>query len=148
MTTVGTLVDQIGYAGDISVEEAWNMLKEDPKSTLVDVRTNAEWNFVGLPDLSALDKSVQTISWALFPTMTPNPDFAEALKACHPDMDAPILFLCRTGVRSIAAAKTATAMGYKHCYNILDGFEGSPDQNRHRGTTNGWKAKKLDWVQN
>ena len=147
MTVQGTETGANGYAGDVTTSQAWEMLKDSQNSLLVDVRTNAEWSFVGLPDLSSLNKQVQPISWVLFPAMSPNPQFLQDLMAAHPDKDAPVLFLCRSGVRSIAAAIAATNAGYSKCYNILDGFEGHPDESRHRGTSSGWKFDNLAWVQ-
>ncbi len=147
MTVEGAQTSGQGYAGDVTVSEAWGILKNDQNAVLVDVRTNAEWSFVGLPDLSSLDKKVQPISWVLFPEMSPNPRFLEDLNAGQTDKSAPVLFLCRSGVRSIAAAIAATNAGYTDCYNILGGFEGDPDGSRHRGNISGWKAEKLNWVQ-
>ena len=135
------------YAGDITVQEAWKTLESDPGAILVDVRTDAEWTYVGLPDLSRLGKRVQPISWVLFPDMSPNMSFVQELEACQPEKDAPIIFLCRSGVRSIAAAEAATKAGYAKCYNVLEGFEGNKDGEGHRGRTGGWKAANLEWVQ-
>ncbi|WP_373087923.1 rhodanese-like domain-containing protein [Sneathiella sp.] len=135
------------YAGDITVQETWETLKKDPDAILVDVRTNAEWAYVGLPDLSPLGKKVYPISWVLFPDMSRNTNFIDDVAASQPNRDAPIFFLCRSGVRSIAAAEAATQAGYKNSYNVLDGFEGSPDQDGHRGRLGGWKAADLNWKQ-
>lgn len=136
------------YAGDVTPQEAWDALSSNENAVLVDVRTNAEWNFVGIPNLSSLNKECQLISWVMFPGMTPNPEFLNQVKQAQTNADAPIYFLCRSGVRSIAAAVAATEAGFKECYNILEGFEGDPDQNRHRGNMGGWKKRNLDWVQN
>jgi rhodanese-related sulfurtransferase len=148
MTFEGKTPDTMAYAGDVTVLKAWEILKNTPESVLVDVRTNAEWAYVGVPDLSSLNKKVATVSWIEFPSMTPNPHFLEAVKDCQPDPHAPTLFLCRSGVRSIAAAIAATNAGFTACYNILAGFEGDMDSHRHRGTISGWKFENLDWIQN
>ncbi len=133
------------YAGDLSVADAWALLKSDPKARLVDVRTTAEWNFVGIPDLSALGRDVALVQWQVFPTMQVNPGFvAEVVGA---DKDAPVLFLCRSGARSRAAAIAMTQAGYTKAYNIAGGFEGDLDGERHRGGKNGWKAAGLPWKQ-
>ena len=128
----------LDYAGDIGAAEAWDMLNSDPKAQLVDVRTVAEWNFVGLPDLSALGRQVHCIEWQSFPSMAPNPDFvaeaAGALDAAGADTDTPVLFLCRSGARSRAAAMAMTAAGFHKAFNIAGGFEGDLDGERHRGT--------------
>ncbi len=100
------------YAGDLSAEEAWALLKSDPKARLVDVRTTAEWNFVGLPDLSSLGRDVGLVEWQMFPTMQPNPDFVAATEAATgADKTAPVLFLCRSGARSRSAAIALTRRG-------------------------------------
>ncbi len=136
------------YAGDLDVQAAWDLLQSDPKATLVDVRTRAEWNFVGLPDLSPLGRDVALIEWQMFPTMQINPDFAAATAAAAgPDKDAPVLFLCRSGARSRSAAMALTEAGYARAYNIAGGFEGDLDGERHRGRRNGWKAAGLPWKQ-
>jgi rhodanese-related sulfurtransferase len=137
----------MSYAGDVDPTEAWKMLSESEPATLVDVRSQAEWSFVGTPDLSSLDKQPLLLQWQVFPTMMQNPDFVTALGAARPDKNAPLLFLCRSGARSRAAAITMTAAGYRHCYNVADGFEGNADAARHRGQVAGWKASGLPWVQ-
>lgn len=135
------------YAGDISPKEAWDILEKDPKAVLVDVRTHAEWAYVGLPDVSGVGKELHMISWILFPKGEVNTEFTDDLEDQVPDKDATVLFLCRSGVRSIAAAEAATAAGYGKAYNILTGFEGDKDGDQHRGTVGGWKVEGLPWVQ-
>jgi rhodanese-related sulfurtransferase len=135
------------YAGDITVQETWEILAGNPDAVLIDVRTNAEWAYVGLPDLSSLGKSVQPVSWVLFPDMSKNPNFIDEIGAIQPDKTAPMIFLCRSGVRSIAAAEAATRAGYTNSFNVLDGFEGGFDPEGHRGHVGGWKAAGLKWKQ-
>lgn len=135
------------YAGDVPPRRAWEILETEPGAALVDVRTNAEWAYVGIPDLSALGKQPLFVPWALFPNMTINPQFVDAVAASGIDRNAPVLFLCRSGVRSRAAAIAMTASGFSPCYNIARGFEGDPDAARHRGTTSGWKVDGLPWIQ-
>lgn len=135
------------YAGDITPSEAWDRLKSDPKAKLVDVRTQAEWVYVGIPDLAPLGKQPVLVSWQVFPTMTRNEAFAEQLKSQGIGPDDTVLFLCRSGVRSKAAAELVTGLGYGAAYNVLDGFEGQLDEVRHRGTSGGWKASGLPWAQ-
>lgn len=136
------------YAGDLSAAEAWALLAQTPAAQLVDVRTVAEWAFVGLPDISELGRAVHRVEWQMFPSMAPNPDFLSAVVAAvGPDKDIPALFLCRSGARSRAAAIALTASGYTKAYNIAGGFEGDLDQHRHRGQINGWKASGLPWSQ-
>jgi Rhodanese-related sulfurtransferase len=135
------------YAGDISPSEAWERLTSDPKAKLVDVRTQAEWVYVGIPDLTPLGKQPLLVSWQVFPAMTRNEAFAEQLKSQGVQPDDTVLFLCRSGVRSKAAAELVTSLGYTAAYNVLDGFEGQLDSARHRGTAGGWKAAGLPWAQ-
>ena len=137
----------MSYAGDLSPRAAWDLLSKESGAALVDVRCQPEWSFVGVPDLSGLGKRLLTLSWQTYPTMAANPDFVAQVSKAAPDRDAPLLFLCRSGVRSRAAAEAMTAAGYRRCYNIKEGFEGAPDGKRHRGQTGGWKVAGLPWVQ-
>jgi rhodanese-related sulfurtransferase len=136
---------------DISPVQAWEMLQSDPKAQLVDVRTTAEWNFVGMPDLTRLGRSVVTVEWSQYPNMARNEQFealvAGKLKALGAEANTPIVFLCRSGARSLAAAKAMTAAGYRKCFNIAGGFEGDLDLQKHRGQQNGWKSAGLGWKQ-
>lgn len=136
------------YAGDVSPEDAWKILNEDKNSFLVDVRTQPEWAFVGVPDLSGLGKDLILLSWRMYPTMAVNADFCSQLEKAVLEKDAKVFFLCRSGHRSMDAAIEFTRYGYKHCYNIAGGFEGDVDANRHRGNKNGWKLANLPWGQN
>lgn len=135
------------YAGDISVQEAWRVLSENPRAVLVDVRTRAEWSFVGVADLSAISKQPTLAEWQSFPTMNVNAEFVTEVKAAVDDEAAPVLFLCRSGARSRAAAVALTGQGFSRAYNIAGGFEGDLDDARHRGQRTGWKAAGLPWVQ-
>lgn len=135
------------YAGDLSPKESWELLAQNPNAILVDVRTPAEWAFVGRPDLGDLTKQPVLLSWQLFPSMQVNPNFVDELKSENIEPDAPILFLCRSGTRSRFAAIALTAQGFSRCYNIASGFEGDPDPKKHRGTVNGWKVDGLPWIQ-
>jgi rhodanese-related sulfurtransferase len=134
-------------AGDVAPAVAWKILTERKDAILVDVRTRAEWNFVGLPDLADLDKKPALVEWQVFPTMQPNAEFVSMLSGAVADKSAPLLFLCRSGARSAAAAKAMTAAGYSTCLNLADGFEGPLDRTARRGTTGGWKAVGLPWRQ-
>lgn len=133
----------VSYAGDITPEEAWKLLSENSEAVLVDCRTDAEWRFVGVPDLSSLQRDVVYIEWNRSDG-THNDGFVEDLKAAGVSGERPVVFLCRSGNRSIGAAEAATAAGIGPSYNILDGFEGHLDENRHRGGS-GWKAVGLPW---
>jgi rhodanese-related sulfurtransferase len=135
----------------LSVEETWARLKGDTASVLIDVRTGAEWAFVGLPDLSSLEKRPVLVEWQGFPGNQLSTAFvdrvAEALAAVGAGKDTELFFICRSGGRSLSAARAMSAAGYSRCRNVADGFEGPLDPNRHRGTLGGWKAKGLPWVQ-
>ncbi|MGV0790563.1 rhodanese-like domain-containing protein [Mycolicibacterium sp. XJ1819] len=139
----------MSYAGDITPEEAWKLLSEDPEAVLVDCRTDAEWRFVGVPDLSALRRDVVFIEWSRSDG-THNERFVDELKSAGvtPEVGGqrPVVFLCRSGNRSIGAAEAATEAGIAPSYNVLDGFEGHLDESGHRGAS-GWKAVGLPWRQ-
>lgn len=137
----------MSYAGDVAPDAAWRMLREDPRSVLIDVRTDAEWTYVGLPSLQDVGKEVLRISWQLFPSGQLNPNFVAEVRGKVADTERPLLFLCRSGGRSKAAAISMTAAGFKACYNVAEGFEGDRDGTGHRGTVGGWKARKLPWGQ-
>lgn len=137
------------YAGDLDSSQAWARLEADPSAALVDVRTAAEWTFVGIPDLSALGRKPVFVEWQSYPSMTVDPAFVNRLSGDigETDKDRAIFFLCRSGGRSRSAAQAMTSAGYARCFNISDGFEGPVDQDGHRGTTAGWKANNLPWTQ-
>ena len=138
--------------GEISAPAAYELLRAAPEAALVDVRTAAEWAFVGVPDLSALGKDVIFAEWQSFPSSQVAPGFAGALAAKLAAQGAPIsaalLFICRSGVRSLAAARAMSALGFSQCINVAGGFEGPCDASRHRGGLDGWKALGLPWLQN
>lgn len=135
------------YRGDVLPIEAWAMLARDENAALIDVRTPAEWTYVGVPDLSALGKRPLFVPWAVFPNMTLNPAFVSEIEQALPERERSLLFLCRSGARSRAAAIAMTGAGYAACFNVATGFEGNQDQHRHRGTVDGWKVAALPWVQ-
>jgi rhodanese-related sulfurtransferase len=132
---------------NVSPTETWAALTGDPLAHLVDVRTDAEWAYVGFPDLSEAGKRIVTISWQVFPQMQVNETFTEALREAGFTPEHKIYFLCRSGVRSLHAAEAAVGAGFPHSFNIADGFEGPPDANGHRGTVAGWKVEGLPWRQ-
>lgn len=138
---------QDGYAGDITPAQAWSILKEAPNAVLVDVRTQPEWVFVGVPDLSSIGKRAAFVPWQVFPSMQINPEFAKQVQASGAAEDAPVLFICRSGARSKAAAIALGKLGFGRAYNVTGGFEGPHDASKHRGSTDGWKAAGLPWVQ-
>jgi rhodanese-related sulfurtransferase len=136
-----------GYAGEVTSEEAWQILEAESDAALVDVRTNAEWAFVGLPDLSQLGKEPARISWQVFPSMAENANFVDDVAATGIADATPVMFLCRSGARSRLAAIACAAGGNTQSFNVIDGFEGPRDDRGHRGTRAGWKAAGLPWQQ-
>ena len=135
------------YAGDVTPEEAWDILKTDKSAVLIDCRTDAEWSYVGQTDLSCLRKEQLKIAWKIFPAMNTNPVFAEEIANACPNRQTKLLMMCRSGLRSIDAAIAATEAGFGRAYNILEGFEGEKDARGHRGNTGGWKHRGLPWKQ-
>ena len=139
--------------GEVDPDEAWRILNSEDTARIIDVRTRAEWGFVGVPDTGGLGQTPIFIEWASYPDMSRNPEFAaEVEKAIGSENPGTLLFLCRSGGRSMQAAmavadhfagqgKTVT------CLNIAEGFEGDVDASGHRGDHNGWKARRLAWRQ-
>lgn len=128
-----------GYAGDVTPELAWQWV-ERGEAVLVDVRSDAEREWVGfIPGAAA-------VAWKQWPGMQLNAQFDDALRAAVPAGKKAVL-LCRSGVRSVAAARRATELGLQ-AYNILEGFEGDPDEHGHRGRKGGWRMRGLPWRQN
>ncbi|MEE2661515.1 MAG: rhodanese-like domain-containing protein [Pseudomonadota bacterium] len=146
-SVVSQTIGVMGYAGDVDASEAWESLKTDPSAFLVDVRTQAEWNFVGIPDLTAIGKKPLFIEWQIYPSMAVNGSFLEKISTEITVKSAPIFCLCRSGARSKSAAIELTRNGYASCFNIGDGFEGPHDARQRRGYAGGWKSSDLPWVQ-
>ncbi len=132
---------------NVSPTQAWEALRADPEARLIDVRTDPEWAFVGLPDLREAGKEPVLIPWQTYPTMQVNPGFLDQLRQSGVGPEHKLFFICKTGGRSMAAAQAAERAGYAHAANVADGFEGAPDANGHRGTVGGWKAAGLPWQQ-
>ncbi len=135
------------YAGDLTPQQTWDMLKDNPLAVMIDVRTDAEFAYVGNPDLTDLGKEVVQIYWKVFPKMDLNPDFVGLVGNTAAGKDTALLFLCRSGVRSMHAADAMTAAGFTQCYNITGGFEGDKNTQGHRIGVNGWKVDGLPWKQ-
>ena len=135
---------------DVDVSVVWERLATDPSAQLIDVRTRAEWAFVRVPDLAAIGKQVLLAEWA-FPDKRLNPHFTDQLQSMlgvhGAGRDADLYFICRSGVRSRAAAQALATVGYRACHNVANGFEGPPDNERHRGRIAGWKVAGLPWSQ-
>jgi rhodanese-related sulfurtransferase len=137
--TLPAVQSAVGYAGDISPEQAWAWVQSG-EAELVDVRTDAERAWVGFVP------GAHPLAWKQWPGMAINPGFDAGVQALGAD-GKKLVLLCRSGVRSIAAAQRATELGLQ-AYNILEGFEGDPDDHAHRGTLGGWRVRGLPWQQN
>lgn len=133
---------------DVAPVEAWRALTEQADAQLVDVRTEAEWAYVGIPDLSPLGRRVHLVQWQSFPTGAANTGFMEQLRAAGVSPEQTVYFICRSGARSLYAAERAAQAGFTTVFNVADGFEGPPDQDGHRGLVAGWKVAGLPWRQN
>ena len=142
---------QIHDVDDVPVKATWERLGLDAKAVLIDVRTRAEWAFVGIPDLSTLARRPVLVEWLTFPDNRANPSFVEQLSemltSVGADHDTELYFLCRSGGRSLQAAKAMAVAGFRRCHNVAEGFEGPLDATRQRGTQSGWKAEGLPWNQ-
>ena len=138
---------------ELAPREAYDALNQSPSAAMVDVRTNAEWAFTGLPDLSRTGKPLWTIEWITFPTMAPNSAFLDQLiDVSGGTLPERLFFICRSGQRSMAAAHSVAALCQDrnqsiHCTNVIEGFEGDLDAERQRGRRNGWKVHGLPWRQ-
>ena len=140
-----------GYAGDLLAIDAYTLLEGDSLSVLIDVRTQAEWAYVGTPDLHTLGKTPVFLEWQSYPSMAVDANFAprleELLQSAGVARGASLVFLCRSGARSRHAAIAMTSAGWAPCFNVSDGFEGPLDASRRRGGVSGWKAGGLPWTQ-
>ena len=133
----------LDYAGAVTPQEAYALLQSHPSAKLVDVRTNAERDWVGR--VAIPKEKHAAIQWNLYPGGAQNSDFLSELGQVA-DKDDVLLFLCRSGARSHHAAKLATEHGYGKCFNILEGFEGDKDAEGHRKTVSGWCKAGLPWI--
>ncbi len=128
---------------NVTPKQAWLALAADPQAQLVDVRTQAEWQLVGVPDLNAVGKQPLLVTWQA-PSGQVNPGFIGELRAAGLASGQTLYFICRSGVRSLSAAYAAEAAGFETCINVSEGFEGHPDARGQRGVS-GWKADGLAW---
>ncbi len=135
------------YPKEISAKGAFEILKSEKNSFLIDVRTLPEWNFSGIPNLSEINKDVIRLSWLFYPKMDFNSEFANQLQNEIQDNNSNLFFLCKVGGRSFDAGILAKQLGFQNCYNINYGFEGEKDEMGRRGFINGWKAEGLPWFQ-
>lgn len=147
---VPPVTNKVTEAGPL---DTWEALQDSSDAVLVDVRTRPEWAYVGTVNLDAVERKPILIEWLRYPDMSVNPTFAASLlEHLNGEVPSKIYFLCRSGVRSLAAAYNVAdvfgAQGFQtECVNILEGFEGDLDSDRHRGRVNGWKVRGLAWRQ-
>ncbi len=125
----------------LTPQQSWDLMQANPEAVLIDVRTKVEHDFVGHP-LNAVH-----IPWKEAPDWQLNPQFIAQAKQAVKDSSVPVLLLCRSGARSLAAAEVLQQAGFKHLVNILDGFEGDIDKHKHRGNLGGWRFSQLPWEQ-
>ncbi len=125
----------------VSPSQAWELLTDNPATVLIDVRSKVEYTHVGHPVGSV------HIPWLEAPDWKVNPQFVDQVIDSRADKTTPILLLCRSGQRSMSAAKALEAAGFTDLANIEEGFEGSIDDQRHRGKLSGWRFHGLPWEQ-
>ena len=131
------------HKGDLTPAEAFERLQNNSAAVLIDVRTQPEWVFVGVP---AVERLVR-LSWQVFPTMQVYGQFVAEIEQMGLRKDTEILCICRSGARSASAASALTQAGFTNAWNVAEGFEGDKDAQGHRGTIGGWKAAGLPWMQ-
>jgi rhodanese-related sulfurtransferase len=150
MTTSSEILDRararapgLPYAGAVTPQEAHTLLLSAPNIRLIDVRTNAERDWIGRPSIPSGQHDA--VEWSTYPGGVQNPEFAAQLASIAQPDDV-LLFLCRSGVRSRHAARVATENGFPNSFDILEGFEGDKDADGHRKTVGGWCKAGLPWI--
>ncbi|MES2740211.1 MAG: rhodanese-like domain-containing protein [Pseudomonadota bacterium] len=143
LSAAKTRIQPAPYAGAVTPQEAYALLQADPGVTLIDVRTTAERDWVGRVAIGDIQQ--RAVQWSTYPGGAPNPHFLTQLAAAARPEQV-LLFLCRSGVRSRHAASLATEHGYRHCFDILEGFEGDKDADGHRKSVGGWCRAGLPWI--
>jgi len=126
---------------NLTPQQSWDLMQSNPSAVMIDVRTKMEHSFVGKP-LEAIH-----VPWKEAPQWTLNAEFVSQVEQIVTDKSVPVLLLCRSGVRSLEAANALEGAGFSHLVNILDGFEGALDENKHRGNLSGWRYSQLPWEQ-
>jgi rhodanese-related sulfurtransferase len=127
---------------NLDPKQSFAFMQANPNAVMIDVRTKMEHTFLGRPVCK-----IAHVAWKEFPDWQVNPDFVAQVSQIVADKNRPILLLCRSGVRSLEAANLLEKSGFTHLINILEGFEGNLDANKHRGTTGGWRFHGLPWEQ-
>jgi len=132
---------------NISSQECFEKLSIEVYSHLIDVRTKPEWVYVGVPDLSLINKKVIFISWQVYPKMEINKFFENQILELNIKKDSNLYFMCRSGNRSYSAAEFLVSRGFSNCFNVIDGFEGKLNHERQRALIDGWQFNNLPWKQ-
>ena len=140
-------LDKKNNIKNISSQECFEKLSIEVNSQLIDVRTKPEWIYVGVPDLSSINKKVIFVSWQVYPEMGTNKFFENQILESNIKKDNNLYFICRSGNRSNNAAEFLASRGFSNCFNVIDGFEGNLDHENHRSTIEGWKYHNLPWRQ-
>ena len=132
---------------NISSQECFKKLSIEVHSHLIDVRTKPEWIYIGVPDLSSINKKVIFISWQVYPEMEINKFFENQILESNIKKDDNHYFICRSGQRSHDAAKFLDSRSFSNCFNVIDGFEGNLNHERQRASIDGWQFNNLPWKQ-
>ena len=130
---------------NISSRECFEKLSIEVNSQLIDVRTKPEWIYVGVPDLSSINKKVIFVSWQVYPEMGTNKFFENQILESNIKKDTNLYFICRSGNRSNNAAEFLISRGFSNCFNVIDGFEGKLNHQHQRALIDGWQFNKLPW---
>ena len=140
-----------GPVMNVDPTDAWRRLEVESSAQLIDVRTVAELTFVGAPDLSSIGKGTIFVEWQSFPNQAVDASFGAACRervvAAGADERSELYFICRSGSRSMSAARAMREQGFTACHNVEHGFEGPLDETGHRGNLSGWKKAGLPWAQ-
>ena len=141
---------EVVQVDEVPVKAAWTAVAGNKRAVLIDVWTRAEWQFVGVPDLSSAGKRAVLVEWQSNPDQRVADDFRERLQAeleaIGATQDDDLYFICRSGARSLNAARVMAAAGYRRCHNVSEGFEGPLGPSRKRDVA-GWKVSGFPWTQ-
>ena len=139
----------MNYSGDVTCNQCWEALVSQENAQLIDVRSVAEWNSAGVPDVSSLGRDTILVEWQQFPDMQVNKNFqdivSKELEERGASEDTTLFFICQSGVRSRYAAEAMSAIGFKAAYNVMCGYRGGGSE---QGAVTGWKPENLPWRAN
>jgi len=132
---------------NVSSLQCFEILSNKTDTYLIDVRTQPEWEFAGIPDLSIINKKIIFVSFLIYPHMDKNKDFEKEILNQRIKKNDHLYFICRSGQRSLNASELLINSGFYNCFNVVDGFEGELNSHRKRSLINGWKYNNLPWKQ-